>query len=68
MCRRDPQSTPDDFLKLDHKAENDGILLYRQIIQEALKRGDTTTRRMFEDIVMQEEEHYWNFDDYVKCL
>jgi rubrerythrin len=24
------------------------------------------TRRMFEDIVMQEEEHYWKFDDYLK--
>jgi bacterioferritin len=56
----------DDFLVLDHKAENDAIVLYRQIIAEALKRGDTTTRRLFEDIVMQEEEHYWAFDDYLK--
>jgi len=58
--------TADDFLKLDHEAENIAIVLYRQIIAEALKRGDTTTRRMFEDIVMQEEEHYWRFDDFVK--
>lgn len=58
--------TPDDFLKLGHAAENDAILLYRTIIEEALKRGDTTTRHMFEDIVMQEEEHYWKFDDYVR--
>jgi len=56
----------DDFLRLDHAAENDAILLYRTIIAEALKRGDTLTRRMFEDIVMQEEEHYWKFDDYLK--
>jgi len=56
---------PDDFLRLDHAAENDAILLYRTIIAEALKRGDTLTRRMFEDIVMQEEEHYWKFDDYL---
>jgi bacterioferritin len=58
--------TPEDFLKLDHKAEDYTITLYRQIIAEASKRGDTTTRRMFEDIVMQEEEHYWTFDDYMK--
>lgn len=58
--------TADDFLMLDHEAENDAILLYRRIIEEAMKRGDTLTRRMFEDIVIQEEEHYWKFDDYVR--
>ncbi len=56
----------DDFLKLDHEAENYAILLYRKIIAEALKCGDTKTRRMFEEIVSQEEEHYWRFDDYLK--
>jgi len=58
--------TVDDFLKLDHKAENDAIILYRGIIQEALKRGDTTTRHMFEEIVQQEEEHFFAFDDYLR--
>jgi len=58
--------TADDFLLLDHEAENDAILLYRRIIEEAMKRGDTLTRHMFEDIVIQEEEHYWKFDDYVR--
>ena len=58
--------TADDFLRLDHKAENDAIVLYRKIIEEALKRGDTLTRRMFEDIVLQEEEHYWKFDDFIR--
>ena len=58
--------TPDDFLKLDHAAENDAILLYRKIIEEAFRRGDTITRHIFEDIVIQEEEHYWQFDDFLK--
>jgi len=58
--------TVNDFLRLDHAAENDAILLYRGIIEEAFRRGDTTTRHMFEDIVMQEEEHYWKFDDFLK--
>ena len=56
----------DDFLKLDHEAENYAIVLYKKIIAEAMKNGDTKTRRLFEDIVMQEEEHYWRFDDYLK--
>jgi bacterioferritin len=55
-----------DFILLDHKLESDTIQLYRQIIAEALKRQDTTTRRMFEDIVIQEEEHFWTFDDFVR--
>jgi bacterioferritin len=56
----------DDFLVLDHEAENYALVLYRKIIQEAMKRGDSKTRRMFEDIVNQEEDHYWTFDDFVR--
>ncbi len=59
-------SNANDFLKLDHEAENYAIVLYRRIIAEALKIGDTKTRRLFEDIVVQEEEHYWKFDDYIR--
>jgi bacterioferritin (cytochrome b1) len=58
--------TADDFLKLDHEAENYAIELYRKIIGEALKRGDTKTRRMLEEIVIQEEDHYWTFDDFLR--
>ena len=58
--------TVDDMLRLDHALESTAISLYREIIAEALKRGDTTTRRMFEEIVQQEEEHFWNFDDFVR--
>jgi len=59
-------NTADDFLRLDHEAENIALVLYRKIIEEARKRGDSKTRRMFEDIVSQEEDHYWTFDDYVR--
>ncbi len=58
--------TAQDFIVLDHALEGATIQLYRQIIAEALKRGDTTTRRMFEEIIIQEEEHFWTFDDFVK--
>jgi bacterioferritin len=56
----------DEFLRLDHEAENYALVLYRKIIEEATKRGDSKTRCMFEDIVSQEEDHYWTFDDYVR--
>ena len=55
-----------DFLRLDHALESSAIALYRDIIAEALKRGDTTTRRIFEEIVQQEEDHFWTFDDFVR--
>ncbi len=58
--------TVDDMLKVDHEAENYALVLYRKIIEEAIKRGDSKTRNLFEDIVKQEEDHYWAFDDYVK--
>jgi len=58
--------TPVEILRADHELEATTISLYRQIIAEATKRGDTATRRMFEDIVLQEEDHYWTFDDYVR--
>ena len=58
--------TAQDFIVLDHALESSAISLYRQIIAEALKRGDTTTRRMFEDIIVQEEDHFWTFDDFIR--
>ncbi len=54
----------EDFLKLGHKAEDEAIILYRQIIDEATKIGDITTKKMFEEILMEEEQHYWMFDDF----
>jgi bacterioferritin len=59
-------NTAQEFLVLDHALESSAITLYRQIIAEALKRGDTLTRRMFEDIIIQEENHFWTFDDFIR--
>lgn len=55
----------DDFINLDRDAENYAILLYRRIIDEATKLGDIKTKRMFEDIIQDEEDHYWKFDDFL---
>ncbi|MHA1223199.1 MAG: ferritin-like domain-containing protein [Candidatus Heimdallarchaeaceae archaeon] len=53
-----------EFLKLNHKAEDEAIVFYRKIIEEATKIGDITTKQLFEEILMEEEEHYWMFDDF----
>lgn len=55
----------DEFIKLDREAENYAIVLYRKVIAEATRLGDITTKKLFEDIIQEEEEHYWSFDDYV---
>jgi len=57
--------TVDDFIKFDRNAENYAIVLYRQVIAKASELGDIKTKVMFEDIIQQEEEHYWKFDDFL---
>ena len=54
------------ILKNDLEAESGALIFYREIIAEAVKRGDITTKKLFEDIYMQEEEHYWQFDEFVE--
>ena len=58
-------NTLDDFIKLDREAENYAIVLYRKVIDEASRLGDIKTKKLFEDIIQQEEEHYWAFDDFL---
>jgi len=58
-------NTLDDFIKLDREAENYAIVLYRKVIEEASRLGDIKTKKLFEDIIQQEEEHYWAFDDFL---
>ncbi len=55
----------EDFIKLDRDAENYAIVLYRKVIEEATKLGDIKTKKMFENIIQEEEEHYWMFDDFL---
>jgi bacterioferritin len=47
-----------EFLELDTKAEEEAILLYKKIIEQAQKEGDVTTAFMFKDILEDEEEHH----------
>jgi len=50
-----------EILEIDKKAELDAIALYKAIIELAKKDGDSTTRRLFEEILAAEEDHHNTF-------
>jgi bacterioferritin len=51
----------EEMLRLDEKAEEEAITLYKQTIKVARDEGDVTTRRLFEKILAEEEEHIDTF-------
>jgi len=54
-----------EMLQTDVKVEEEAIALYKQTIKVADEEGDVTTRRLFEEILGQEEEHH---DTFTKLL
>lgn len=50
-----------EMIKINKKAEEDAIVLYREIIALAEKEGDTVTVSLFTDILAEEEEHHNTF-------
>ena len=50
-----------EMLKIDKKAEEDAIKLYRDIVVLAGKEGDVVTKRLFEEILTDEEGHHNTF-------
>ena len=54
-------STLEEMLKLDQGVEEEAITLYKQTIKVASDEGDITTRRLFEKILAEEEEHIDTF-------
>ncbi len=47
-----------EFLEIDTKIEEEGIRLYKRIIDQAQKEGDITTAFMIKEILEVEEEHH----------
>jgi len=47
-----------EMLKIDAQNELDAINLYKQIVERARTEGDVTTRKLFEDILVEEEDHH----------
>ena len=58
-------SNLEEMLRLDEKAEEEAIILYKQTIKVANDENDSTTRRLFEKILAEEEEH---IDTFSKLL
>ena len=50
-----------EMLTQDQRDEESAIELYKEGIQLAAKEGDYTTRRLFEEILANEEEHINTF-------
>jgi bacterioferritin len=53
--------TLEEMIRNDVKAEEEAIALYKQTIKVAEEERDITTRRLFEEILGQEEEHHDTF-------
>ena len=47
-----------NMAEVDAKAEQDTIVLYKEIVKVADEEGDVTTRVIFEGILKEEEEHH----------
>jgi len=56
----------EEMIKDDVKAEDEALELYAQIIKVAESEGDSTTRLLFEEIMMNEEEHKHTFTILLK--
>jgi bacterioferritin len=50
-----------NMLQIDKKAEEDAIKLYKGIIALAAKENDVVTKRLFEEILSEEEDHHNQF-------
>ena len=48
-------------LKLDEKAEVEAVALYKETIKLATQENDITTRRLFAQILAEEEDHLDTF-------
>lgn len=57
-----------EMLKQDAKDEMGAIRLYRDLIAEADRAGDVTTRKMFESILADEEGHLDTFSGILEEL
>ena len=53
--------TAQQMLRINKKAEEDAISLYKKIIALAGKEGDVVTKKLFEEILMEEEDHHNTF-------
>ncbi len=51
------------MLEWADQSEQDAIKMYNEFAIECSKHADSSTKKLFEDLVMDEERHYGQFDD-----
>ncbi|HMB46344.1 MAG TPA: ferritin-like domain-containing protein [Candidatus Methanoperedens sp.] len=56
----------ENMVEKDLEAENESIELYKEIIDLAAEKEDSTTRLLFEEILTEEEEHKHTFTILLK--
>lgn len=56
----------EEMIKNDVKAEEEAVALYKQTIKVAEEEGDITTRRLFEEILGDEEDHLDTFTNLLE--
>lgn len=52
---------PEEMITLDKQAEEGAIVLYKSIIEKAIAEKDYVTKKMFEGILSDEEDHHNTF-------
>jgi bacterioferritin len=50
--------TPQEMIEIDKKKEEGAIALYKEIIEKAIQEKDHVTKKLFEGILSDEEEHH----------
>jgi bacterioferritin len=50
--------TPEKMIALDKKAEEDTIAFYKTVIAKALEEKDYVTKKLFESLLSDEEDHH----------
>lgn len=56
----------EEMIRNDVKAEEEAVALYKQTIKVAEEEGDITTRRLFEEILGDEEDHLDTFTNLLE--
>ena len=56
------------MLEITQKLEEDAIELYNKFANECGAANDAVTKKLFEDIVTEEEGHFDNFDDELENM
>jgi len=61
-------TTLKEMIAQNVKDEENAIVLYKKIVEQARKENDETTNRLFREILLQEEDHHDTFTTLLEDL